>query len=351
MVGALVSLTLLCTLSLIQSIDPHLISVTVAQPGDTVTFQCPFLTEKFDFICWHKQSVGRMVQTVASKISTTQTFHEEFNNPRFSIGKSDSEFNLIIRNVSREDEATYFCQGGTAYKITNLNATYLRVNDYNQQKSVLLTQWPETESVQLGEAVTLQCSVLFENKDSSSWCSGEHSVYWFRAGSGESHPGVIHSRGNRSHECQESPSRQRSCVYTLSKSVTNSSDAGTYYCAVATCGEILFGNGTKVDTRPELLPAVIVLGVLLACCVTMITVFIFGRNRRRVCEHCRGTVSASSHPVRDRSAVPWSSDLDGEAGAVNYAALSFSTRYAKRGRKKRESPVYSVYSAVRSEHQ
>uniref|UniRef100_A0A667WKT3 Ig-like domain-containing protein n=1 Tax=Myripristis murdjan TaxID=586833 RepID=A0A667WKT3_9TELE len=317
-----------CNLSaLIQSIDPHLISVTVAQPGDTVTFQCPFLTEKFDFICWHKQSVGRMVQTVASKISTTQTFHEEFNNPRFSIGKSDSEFNLIIRNVSREDEATYFCQGGTAYKITNLNATYLRVNG----TSVLLTQWPETESVQLGEAVTLQCSVLFENKDSSSWCSGEHSVYWFRAGSGESHPGVIHSRGNRSHECQESPSRQRSCVYTLSKSVTNSSDAGTYYCAVATCGEILFGNGTKVDTRPELLPAVIVLGVLLACCVTMITVFIFGRNRRRVCEHCRGT--------------------DGEAEAVNYAALSFSTRYAKRGRKKRESPVYSVYSAVRSEHQ
>uniref|UniRef100_A0A667WZB5 Ig-like domain-containing protein n=1 Tax=Myripristis murdjan TaxID=586833 RepID=A0A667WZB5_9TELE len=330
--------------ALIQSIDPHLISVTVAQPGDTVTFQCPFLTEKFDFICWHKQSVGRMVQTVASKISTTQTFHEEFNNPRFSIGKSDSEFNLIIRNVSREDEATYFCQGGTAYKITNLNATYLRVNG---TKSVLLTQWPETESVQLGEAVTLQCSVLFENKDSSSWCSGEHSVYWFRAGSGESHPGVIHSRGNRSHECQESPSRQRSCVYTLSKSVTNSSDAGTYYCAVATCGEILFGNGTKVDTRPELLPAVIVLGVLLACCVTMITVFIFGRNRRRVCEHCR--VALLLQPL-SIIYCPYFFQ-DGEAEAVNYAALSFSTRYAKRGRKKRESPVYSVYSAVRSEHQ
>ncbi|TWW63291.1 hypothetical protein D4764_03G0002990 [Takifugu flavidus] len=27
----------------------------------------------------------------------------------------------------------------------------------------------------------------------------------------------------------------------------NTSKAGTYYCAVATCGRILFGNGTKLD--------------------------------------------------------------------------------------------------------
>ncbi|XP_029918560.1 uncharacterized protein LOC115367009 [Myripristis murdjan] len=193
---------------------------------------------------WFKQSLGRMVQPVAVMSLDKVTLHGEFNNPRFMVGASHY---LSIRNVRKEDEATYFCQGGTTYQLDVLNGTFLHVNDYNQQKSVLLTQWPETESVQLGEAVTLQCSVLFENKDSSSRCSGEHSVYWFRAGSGESHPGVIHSRGNRSHECQESPSRQRSCVYTLSKSVTSSSDAGTYYCAVATCGEILFGSGTKVD--------------------------------------------------------------------------------------------------------
>uniref|UniRef100_A0A667WZ88 Ig-like domain-containing protein n=1 Tax=Myripristis murdjan TaxID=586833 RepID=A0A667WZ88_9TELE len=326
MIQTLVSLNLLV---LVQTLEvPHSMPLVVVRLGDNVTLSCPLPQQEIRFVFWYKQSVGRMVQTVAVQTrGSSATFHEQFNNTRFSVRKSVSEFNLIINNVNREDEATYFCQGGTSYKMHNLNATYLCVNG----TSVLLTQLPETESVQLGEAVTLQCSVLFENKDSSSRCSGEHSVYWFRAGSEESHPGVIHSRGNRSHECQESPSRQRSCVYTLSKSVTSSSDAGTYYCAVATCGEILFGSGTKVDTRSELLPAVIVLGVLLVCCVTMITIFIFGRNRRRVCEHCRGT--------------------DGEAGAVNYAALSFSTRYAKRGRKKRESPVYSVYSAVRSEHQ
>uniref|UniRef100_A0A3Q2X9G0 Immunoglobulin subtype domain-containing protein n=1 Tax=Haplochromis burtoni TaxID=8153 RepID=A0A3Q2X9G0_HAPBU len=41
---------------------------------------------------------------------------------------------------------------------------------------------------------------------------------------------------------------EQSCVYRLSKNIS-SSDSGTYYCAVATCGEILFGNGTKLDSR------------------------------------------------------------------------------------------------------
>ncbi|XP_029918666.1 vascular endothelial growth factor receptor 1-like [Myripristis murdjan] len=350
MIRTLVSLNLLGTLFLVQTLEvPHPMPLVVVRLGDNVTLSCPLPQGEVRFVFWYKQSVGRMVQTVAVQSLDSATFHEQFNNTRFSVRKSVSEFNLIIRNVIREDEATYFCQGGTAYKMFNLNGTYLRVNDYNQQKSVLLTQWPETESVQLGEAVTLQCSVVFENKERSSWCSGEHSVYWFRAGSGESHPGVIHSRGNRSHECQESPSRQRSCVYTLSKSVTSSSDAGTYYCAVATCGEMLFGSGTKVDTRSELFPVDIVLGTLLACSSIVIVVLIFSRNRRRICQHCKGTVTATDHLGLEKSTMHHPSDLNTEAQELNYAALNFSSRKAKRGQKKRELPTESIYSAVRTD--
>ncbi|XP_076005358.1 uncharacterized protein LOC142999620 [Genypterus blacodes] len=79
--------------------------------------------------------------------------------------------------------------------------------------------------------------------------AGEDSVFWFRARSDGSHPSFIHAHGNSSDECErrvEKGSPQR-CVYSFSKHNVSSSDAGTYYCAVATCGEIWFGNGRQLD--------------------------------------------------------------------------------------------------------
>ena len=120
----------------------------------------------------------------------------------------------------------------------------LNHTDNNQQKSVYVKQSPETASVQLGDALTFQCSLLSKNKaENTDQCPGECSVYWFRAGSGGFHPGVVYIHGNRSDEGDE-----RSCVYSLSKTIRDSSDTGTYYCAVVTRGQILFGEGTKVDT-------------------------------------------------------------------------------------------------------
>ena len=72
-------------------------------------------------------------------------------------------------------------------------------------------------------------------------------MFWFRVGSDKSHPNILYTDGNRRDECEDRSDTQKSCVHHFSKKVS-SSDAGTYYCAVATCGEILFGNGAKVET-------------------------------------------------------------------------------------------------------
>uniref|UniRef100_A0A3Q3J5Q6 Ig-like domain-containing protein n=1 Tax=Monopterus albus TaxID=43700 RepID=A0A3Q3J5Q6_MONAL len=103
-----------------------------------------------------------------------------------------------------------------------------------------------SDPVRPGDLVTLQCSVLFDNKT----CLQEHSVYWFRARSDDSHPSVIYAHLNSGDHCERSPeiSSSQKCVYNLSRNVS-SSDAGTYYCAVATCGEILFGSGTKLEVE------------------------------------------------------------------------------------------------------
>uniref|UniRef100_A0A3B4E3R2 Ig-like domain-containing protein n=1 Tax=Pygocentrus nattereri TaxID=42514 RepID=A0A3B4E3R2_PYGNA len=127
---------------------------------------------------------------------------------------------------------------------------------------------PVTEMViKTGDSATLQCSVQSLNSN----CSGDHSVYWFRHGSGESHPGIIYTHGNRSDECEkssETDSPTQSCVYKLPKRNLSLSDAGTYYCAVAACGRIVFGNQTKVNVQGETLDRIELLfcnGIFLAC--------------------------------------------------------------------------------------
>ena len=127
---------------------------------------------------------------------------------------------------------------------------WLNRADPNDQRFVSQTvvQQPVSASAQLGDPVALQCSVTSQRTDHSNQCQGEPSVYWFR--SGPSHPAVIYMNGNRSGECQNSsgpPSAPQSCVYTLPKNNVDSSDAGTYYCALAACGEVVFGNGTKLE--------------------------------------------------------------------------------------------------------
>ncbi|XP_029297832.1 uncharacterized protein LOC115014866 [Cottoperca gobio] len=344
MIAGLAALILLSIASLIQTAEvPHQISSTVVELGDNLTLTCSSSENELWFIYWYKMKFGYMVQTVASGTLKSIKLQGQFNNSRFEVTNLNAQYVLNIKNVNKEDEATYFCQAGSSYIMKLINATLLAVNDHkNVQKSVLVKQSPETESVRPGDSVTLQCSLLSTDKENADQCPGEHDVYWFRSGSGGSHPSIIYTHSDEQ--------KERSCVYSLSTTIQNSSDAGTYYCAVVTCGQILFGEGTKVETRSQLDPVVLVLGVLLACCVTLITVLMFYLNRRRVCEHCKGATTASRNPGYDKSTVDQSTDLDGDGDAVNYAALNFSTRKAKRVKKTRESPPECVYSAVRAEY-
>ncbi|KAL7395635.1 hypothetical protein ABVT39_020547 [Epinephelus coioides] len=307
--------------ALLQTAEvPHQISLTVVELGGNVTLQCPVPEKEGKFFYWYKQSLGYMAQTVATAVQGQLTVSEQFDNPRFKATKGAAQYLLTITNVNKEDEATYFCHCGAAYSWSFSKGIFLAVN---------------------GDRVNLQCSLLSTNKTNKDECPGEDRVYWLRSGSGESHPSIIYTDRDKQEE--------RSCDYSLSKTIQTSSDTGTYYCAVVTCGEILIGEGTKVETRSELEPVVLALGVLLACCVTVIVVLIFYGNRRKVCEHCKEAMSASHHLGHDRLTVDQSNHLDGEEEAMNYAALEFSTRKVKRGKRKIENTPECVYSFVKAD--
>ncbi|MCI4389570.1 hypothetical protein PGIGA_G00099600, partial [Pangasianodon gigas] len=108
-------------------------------------------------------------------------------------------------------------------------------------------QAPTLTVIRSGESDTLQCSV----QAITSSCADEQSVYWFKHGSGEfPNTGIIYTHGDSSDQCKKSSEAgfpTQSCSYTLPKSKLG--PAGIYYCAVAACGKVLFGNGTKVDVK------------------------------------------------------------------------------------------------------
>ncbi|KAK0147686.1 Immunoglobulin kappa variable 1-27 [Merluccius polli] len=334
-------------LVLIQTQDsPCLVSVNTAEVGDTVTLHCAVSQDSTDGLLWHKQSPGYIPQIVAAKVYALITIHPPFNS-RFMAEEAVSDFTLTIRNVTKGDEANYFCQ--KQYSNNWNNGTFLSVKDHNDQRFVSQTvvQQPVSASVQLGDPVALQCSITSQRTDHRNQCQGEPSVYWIRSGSGSSHPAAIYMNGNRRGECQNSsgpPSPPQSCVYTLHKNNVSTSDAGTYYCALAACGEIVFGQGTKLEiTGPNWKLVAMVLGALLACCLVVNIILFLTRNKKQVCQHCKGTLSASYHVQHD-SVIQ--EQQDGETDPLNYAALEISGRKTRGGKKHSERTQERLYSAT-----
>ncbi|XP_066536317.1 T-cell surface glycoprotein CD8 beta chain-like [Hoplias malabaricus] len=193
-------------------------------------------------------------------------------------------------------------------------------------------QTPVLDSVELGDNTTLQCSVL---TDASP---GEHSVYWLRNGSGESPPGIIYTHGDTNTQCSrssEADSPTQSCVYKLPKTNLSLSDAGTYYCAVAVCGQILFGNGTKLDFVESVglcVPIIIVLAtsnIISLVVVLFICRKLYSRNHKD---------TAEGHLVQEN-----------QGEALNYAALTFTKKAptSKGSRRQQKLKDTEVYSQIR----
>ncbi|XP_066561860.1 uncharacterized protein LOC136750725 [Amia ocellicauda] len=259
--------------------QPHL-SVSV-RLGDPVTLECVATSDR-GTRAWLKQSVGEAPSSIVTSYYETDKFHGRFkNDDRLTVQKDKTSFNLTFSRTESSDAAAYFC-GIIAYNSIDFGKGTFLVIIGSESVNRTVEQQPASVFVQPGDSVTLQCTIHTET------CAGEHSVHWFRHGSGEALPGLIYTHGNRSDPCESSSEPglpAQGCVYELPKRNLRSSDAGTYYCAVSTCGQILFGNGTRLDIAGPsgLFPLVLALGVSNAVCVLVIAVLVCTRNT-----HCAG---------------------------------------------------------------
>uniref|UniRef100_A0A667WKI5 Ig-like domain-containing protein n=1 Tax=Myripristis murdjan TaxID=586833 RepID=A0A667WKI5_9TELE len=228
---------------------PHRRNLTkTAHVGEDVTLSCMRWNNlKKTSLFWIRLVAGNSPEFLGG------TFNFDYDGvtetPQIQAKQEPGKFVLHITKAKLSDTAVYYCIKVDQLSMTFLKGTFLRIKDPKRDTSSIIER-PVSEPVYEGDPVTLQCSLLSDSENKA--CPAEHSVFWFRAGSDESHPRIIYTHGNRSDGCEKSPeagSPPQSCVYKFSKNSVSSSDAGTYYCAVATCGEILFGNATKLDIK------------------------------------------------------------------------------------------------------
>ncbi|XP_029918556.1 uncharacterized protein LOC115367004 [Myripristis murdjan] len=228
--------------------DDHNFVTKTARVGEDVTLSCMRLNNLTRaYLFWIRLDAKNFPEVLGGTFSFDS---DRVTKTRGITAKQEpGKFVLHITKTELSDTAVYYCIKVEQLRMDFLKGTFLRITDSEPDITVVTQVFP-SEPVYEGDPVTLQCSLLSDSENKA--CPAEHSVFWFRAGSDESHPRIIYTHGNRSDGCEKSPeagSPPQSCVYNFSKNSGSSSDAGTYYCAVATCGEILFGNGAKLDIK------------------------------------------------------------------------------------------------------
>ncbi|XP_051231346.1 immunoglobulin kappa light chain-like isoform X4 [Dicentrarchus labrax] len=279
-----------------------------ASVGQSLTLRCFYEHDDSTRIFWYKQSLGQQPRLISTLyvFNKNGTFHDEYkNNPRFTLDTDITGQNhLTITDLHPSDSATYYCAGRKLLTVEFAAGIFVSIKGSGLNIPASVHQ-SASESIQPGGSVTLNCTVH------TGTCDGEHSVYWFKT-SEESHPGLIYTHGGSNDQCERKPNNQtHTCVYNLPMQSLDLSHVGTYYCAVVSCGHILFGNGTKLDFEDEVNSPVLVYFLSgTSAFTTILTVFLaFSMcmmNNRNSC-HCTES--------RGRFSAPFLTNVEGYQGA------------------------------------
>ncbi|CAK6964723.1 uncharacterized protein LOC122990520 [Scomber scombrus] len=323
-----------------------LISVITVPLGQPVTFMCLFPGAEYSNtrVKWYKQSIGDslLLITTLLKATSTPSFEKGFNSLRFDANYTTITSTLTILRTVQGDEAVYHCVVSN-WSDEKWSGMYLSLKENTQNTAkYTVVQWStDSKPAQPGDSVTLQCSIFSDSGHKT--CPERSNVHWFRSGLDRSHPDIIYTDEISNDRCDNrSDTSPRSCVYRLSN--ISVSDAGTYYCALATCGEIIFGNGTKLDVKGASILYFGDLSLLLLCAVLAISViviaFLIYAITKNKCDHCNAAVSlqkSQKNMQRDKDSWIYS--------AVVFTVIrpcSGGARDAKAGEKER------VYAAVKA---
>uniref|UniRef100_A0AAY5EYJ5 Ig-like domain-containing protein n=1 Tax=Electrophorus electricus TaxID=8005 RepID=A0AAY5EYJ5_ELEEL len=285
-----------------------------AKLGETVTFHCTFAKKhSAESMVWYKQTGVQILNIAVQSPLMEAIISSEYNKSHLKLERTKTNISFSILHAAKDDGGLYFC---VFYACLRDLTESLLFQKGNPELTISVVQSPVLGRVSPGESVSLQCTVLSERR------TAELQVLWFRAAAGDSHPEIIYTHHNSSHQCEISSS-PHSCVYDLSKSVLSLSDTGTYYCAVTTCGKILLGNGTTYYYLNTAYTAVHDITSPKS------------RNQNHSCNAAEVLYYLLILSPQDHDAVE-----------LNYSALHFIDGKTRRRREKRGQTERSVYSEV-----
>ncbi|XP_054453688.1 uncharacterized protein LOC129090174 isoform X1 [Anoplopoma fimbria] len=333
------------------------ILVTTVELGEPATFTCVFTDSEYSNtrIKWYRQRIGDTLTLITTLMKGTAqpTFEQGFDPSQFYTNHSKTMSTLIILKTGPEDEALYHC-AITTWSTDQWSGTYLSLKGNSLRTTYsTVVQWPSaSDPVNLGDSVTLQCSVLSDSQIKS--CPVENSVHWFGVRSDKSLPNIIYSGGNRHDGCEKITDTQTSCIYRFTKNIS-SSDAGTYYCAVATCGEILFGNGTKLDIEVSALNVwdlqkanVVLIFLLASLALSLIVIaFLIHTVKMKTCDCSNAAVALQRNAAAARG-EPQSQQRNEDS--LVYSAPNFTKRKTGRAERKhvKTAEGETIYTDVRT---
>uniref|UniRef100_A0A3Q1EBS7 Immunoglobulin kappa light chain-like n=1 Tax=Acanthochromis polyacanthus TaxID=80966 RepID=A0A3Q1EBS7_9TELE len=302
----------------------------LANVGDNVTLQCFYASDVAAVFLWYKQTLGQKPVLISTfyKHDKVGTFSDDFtNSQRFFLETKDGKNHLTITDLRISDSATYYCVSCSSYKFEFGEGTIVSVKGSGFQASV---RQSEDETIQSGDSIS--CTV------NTGICDGQHSVHWFK-NEEEPHPGLIYTVGGMNNQCERTSNTQtHTCEYNLPINSQNLSHSGTYYCAVASCGRILFGNGTKLELADEVNSSDFLVHFLsgaLAFTTVLNVLMVFLVHKMKGSNSCQSRSSSTANTEEYQ-----------DADNLHYAALR-NQRFNASRRQREDSSSQCVYSSVK----
>ncbi|KAM9425323.1 uncharacterized protein KZ484_008938 [Pholidichthys leucotaenia] len=307
--------------------------IKIVKAGENVTFHCRCRDDAVTFMSWYQQSLGDKPHIISSRMRHGEIadIHPDFEE-RYSVFAQNEEGTntLTITDLRLSDTATYYCGVLVFNAIEFGEGVFLHVKSPLSDKRSAVHQH-SLESVRLGASLNLSCRV------NAKGCAGEHSLYWFRHRADQ--PAVVYPS-----EGLCTGSHSKNCTLNLAFKSVTPSDTGTYYCALASCGEIIFGSGTRVEIEvSSLLEYCLCVVLAVSIAIILMLVCCMYKIKKNTCPVCKGT---AAHLTRSGS----SDALNQEEGSLHYAAVNVK-RNSEQHHQEDKTETVCVYTSVKSKNQ